>query len=77
MANVQISEELFINLVKFFLLDADTAAECKQGLQEKLDKLHQRSLYSAAHDKNLSADEREQARQAYLDEKGIPKDFRW
>lgn len=34
-------------------------------------------IYSAAHDPRLSDEDREAARQIYVERRGIPKDFRW
>lgn len=76
--NVKISEELFLQLVKLFLLD-DTSqyTACKNGIQAKFDKQYQRYLYSIYSNKKISKEEREKARQAYLDIKGIPDSFRF
>ena len=78
--SVQIPEELFNNLVLFFLANpesGDLFETCKQGVQAKFDKVVNRDLYSTMHDENLSSAEREQARQQYLDRRGIPAGFRW
>lgn len=78
MKEVKISEELFIKLVKLFLLDDNTQyTDCKSGIQDKVDKQHRRYLYSQYKNQSLSATEQEKARQAYLEEKGIPENFRW
>lgn len=78
MKEVKISEELFIKLVKLFLLDDNTQyADCKSGIQDKVDKQHRRYLYSQYKNQSLSAAEQEKARQVYLEEKGIPENFRW
>lgn len=48
----------------------------RQELEEKLQGMKLHNLYSEA--KNCKLKElRETARQLYLDEKGIHKDFRW
>lgn len=60
-------------------LPADTDQELlklKDLLWKKLDKMVERDLYS----KSKTAptlEQREKARQEYLDRKGIPTDFRW
>lgn len=78
MKEVKISEELFVKLVKLFLFDDDTQYDdCKAGIQDKMDRLCRRELYSTYSNKELSPEEREQARQAYLEAKGIPENFRW
>ena len=46
-------------------------------LRNKLDAQARRELYSIYQDATKTAEEREQARQQYLDSKGIPEDFRW
>jgi len=79
MANVQITEELFIDLVRWHLLnthDDATADRIAAGLQAKVDRLALRALYTQSKTAP-SAEERERARQDYLDERGILHDFRW
>ena len=46
-------------------------------LRIKLDKMAEHDLYSIYKDKTKTAEEQEQARQKYLEQKGIPNDFRW
>ena len=78
MANVQISEELFLNLVKYHICGLGGLEEpIEKGLQEKFDSMVNRQLYSNYKDKSLSAEERESARREYLERKGIPESFRW
>ena len=71
--NIQIPMELFMAIVKYHLFDMDEYAE---GLETKVEAAYRRELYS---DYKTKADpkEREQARQKYLDERGVPEDFRW
>lgn len=77
MANIQISEELFLNLVKFHLYGNMKQSDAiKQELNDKLNKMLDRELYSQ-YKTAKTQEEREQARQDYLDRKGITKDFRW
>lgn len=45
-------------------------------LTNKLDKMITRDLYTRAHTAPTE-DERERARAAYLDKKGIPDSYRW
>lgn len=77
--NVQISQELFLELVKYFVLD-DTSDErynaVSKALEEKLDKLARHDVYSASKTAETS-EKRELARQKYLDMVGIHKDFRY
>ena len=78
MANVQITEELFLSLVKYHICELYSDEDViKQGLQEKFDSMLNRQLYSNYKDKSLSPEEREKARQEYLKRKGIPTSFRW
>lgn len=77
--NVQISQELFLELVKYFCLDNVTETRYKaisDALETKLDKLVKHELYSASKTAE-TPEERETARQQYLDKVGIHKDFRW
>ena len=77
MKNVQIPYELFVALVGYHLAyDDDCAEEIRQGLERKLDALVRHELY-AKYKTAPSAEEREQARQQYLDKRGVFPDFRW
>lgn len=77
MKNVQISHELFIALVKYFLLEQDELfTEIKKGLEKKLDALVTRELYTK-YKTAPSEEEREKARLEYLDRCGVPDSFRW
>ena len=77
MRNVQISEQLFVALVKYHLLEIDDVyPEIKKGLEKKVDALVMRELYTKY--KTASTDEeREKARREYLDKRGVPDSFRW
>ena len=47
MKNVQISQELFLSLVKYFLLEQEEfLPEIQKGLEQKLDALVMRELYT-------------------------------
>ena len=77
--NVQIPLELFYDLVRVHLLDADdkdTLQRIQKALEGKLDALVKHDLYTTSKTAE-SPQEREKARQAYLDKVGIHKDFRW
>ena len=77
MRNVQISYDLFKALLMFLLVqEYDYEEDIKKGLQEKLDALVRRELYSKSKTA-LTAEEREKARIEYLDIKGVPESFRW
>ena len=77
MKNVQISEELFFMLVKYHLLGVDDfVPDIKKGLEEKLEALVRRDLYTK-YKTAKTEEEKEQARKEYLDKVGIQKDFRW
>lgn len=77
---VQISEELFMDLCRVILGgvdDPETVSRTSIGLHDKLDRMVARDLYSTMHDPLKSPQEREKARQDYLDTQGIPTSFRW
>lgn len=75
--NVQIPYELFINLVKFHLFEFDeNEAKIRADLERKLNTMRDRGLYTKYKTADIDA-EREEARQKYLDSRGIPEDFRW
>ena len=50
--------------------------EIKKELQMKLDRITMRSYYTK-YKTAETEQEREEARKKYLDEKGVPKSFRW
>ena len=77
MKNVQISQELFIALMRYFLLEQEELyPEIKEGLEKKLDALVMRELYTK-YKTAPSEEEREKARREYLDRRGVPESFRW
>lgn len=77
MKHVQIPEELFIKLVMYFLLDhEDLHTEIKKAVGEKYDKIINHNLYTE-YKTAPTEEQKEKARQKYLDRAGIHKDFRW
>lgn len=77
MKNVQIPQELFMKLLRYHLLDADSCAEkIKKVLEQKMNTMVERELYTRSKTAPTE-EEREKARQEYLDRRGIPEDFRW
>lgn len=76
---VQISQELFLDLVKYHLLDDTSTTRSKaisDALEDKLDKLVKHDTYSASKTAE-TAEERETARQRYLDMIDMPENFRY
>ena len=74
---MQISEELFIALLKYHLVEIDDALpEIKKGLEDKLEAMVRRDLYTK-YRTAPTEEEREKARQEYLDKCGMHEDFRW
>ena len=77
MRTVQISEELFVDIVKYFLLEQEERLpEIRKGLERKMDALAMRELYTKYKTAPSEAD-RERARREYLDRRGVPESFRW
>ena len=75
--NVQISEELFIALLKYHLVDMDDVLpQIKKGLEEKLEAMVRRDLYTK-YKTAPTEEEREKARQEYLEKVGMHRSFRW
>ena len=75
--NVQISYELFFQLLQYFLMENYESEEIiRQGLKRKLDTMVNRELYSK-YKTAPTEEEREKSRQEYLDRRGIPENFRW
>ena len=77
MKNVLIPYELFVDLVLYHVRgEGDVDEDIRQGLEQKLDAMLNRQLYSQY--KTAPTDEqREQARQEYLDRRGVPQSYRW
>ena len=75
--NVQISEELFVALLKYHLVEMDDVLpEIKKGLEEKLEAMVKRDLYTK-YKTAPTEEEREKARQEYLEKVGMHRSFRW
>ena len=69
--NVQISEELFFALLKYHLVEMDDVLpEIKKGLEEKLEAMVRRDLYTK-YKTAPTEEERENARQEYLEKVGM------
>ncbi len=74
---IQIPQPLFVDLVKFFIVgDTSTRETILKGLERKIDALAKRELYTK-YKTAATEEEREQARQEYLDRIGVPESFRW
>ena len=77
MKQVQIPQELFVQLLYYHLMEDDSHVdEIRIGLEKKLDALVLRELYGKSKTA-LTEEEREKARQEYLDRRGITDRFRW
>ena len=77
MKNVQIPYELFVDLVLYHLNgEDDFDEEIRQGLEQKLDAMLNRQLYSQ-YKTAPTEEQRERARQEYLDRRGVPQSYRW
>ena len=75
--SVQIPYELFFQLLQYFLMDNYDGEEIiRLGLEKKLDAMVNREVYSKSKTAP-PAEQREQARQEYLDRKGMQESFRW
>ena len=77
MKSVQISQELFMQLLRFHLVEDESCErEIKRELEKKLDGMVLRDLFGKSKTAPTQ-EEREQARQEYLDRRGVPESFRW
>ena len=75
--NIQISEELFVALVKYHLLEMDDVLpKIKKGLEKKFEAMVKRDLYTK-YKTAPTEEEREKARQEYLEKVGMHRSFRW
>ena len=74
---MQITEELFIALLKYHLVQIDDVLpEIKKGLEEKLEAMVKRDLYTK-YKTAPTEEEREKARRGYLEKVGMHRSFRW
>lgn len=77
MKSVQIPYDLFVDLVLYRLNgEDDFDEEIRQGLEQKLDAMLNRQLYSQ-YKTAQTEEQREQARQEYLDRRGVLESHRW
>ena len=77
MKNVQISQELFFLLGRYFLIgQEETEPEIVKALEKKMDALVMRELYTQ-YKTAPTEEEKEKARREYLDKRGVPDSFRW
>jgi hypothetical protein len=75
--NVQITQKLFMALMRYFLLgQEELRPEIEKGLEQKLDAMVKRELYTKYKTAPTEA-EKEEARRKYLDKVGMQRDFRW
>ncbi len=74
MRNIQISYDLFIKLLQYYHFEKyEYEEEIKQELEKKLNAMVMREHYTDY----KTASTEEEARQKYLDKRGIHSDFRW
>ena len=77
MKQVQISEDLFLSLIKYHILEYYNDEEkIIKGLKEKYDRIANQNLYTK-YKTAPTEEEKENARQEYLNKKGICSSFRW
>lgn len=75
--NIQISEQLFLALMKYHLLEMDDVLpEIRKDLEKKLEAMVKRDLYTK-YKTAPTEEEREKARQEYLEKVGMHRSFRW
>ena len=73
MGNVQISQELFMQLLRFHLMEDESCEkEIKKELEKKLDRMVMRDLFGKSKTAPTK-EERERARKEYLDRRGTDK----
>lgn len=75
--SVQIDYDLFLAIYDYFCGSGSDVEYIRSALEQKQAKLRQHALYSVSKNKKLSEEVREVARKNYLDEKGVPDEFRW
>lgn len=75
--NVKLPYELLWALIQYHLIgNEDVEVEIKRGLEDKMEAMVKRQLYTNS--KTAPTEEqKEKARQEYLDRKGVADEFRW
>ena len=77
MKNVQITYVLFVDLVLYHLRgEEDYDEDIRRGLSQKIDAVLNRPL-SSQYKTAPTEEQREQAREEYLDRRGVPQSYRW
>lgn len=77
--NVQIPVELFLDLVRYFVLEDTSETRLnaiKRGLETKFDNMVKHELYTT-YKTAESDEERDKARKQYLDKIGMRESFRY
>ena len=77
---IQIPEDLFIAMSQY-ILDPDGRSDeklraIKQGIRDKVDRMKDHELYTK-YKRHPNEEEREKARQEYLNRRAISPKFRW
>ena len=79
MCQKPLSFSLFMDLLDYFVLEISEAEAYERivdGLNQKIDKMIMHDLYEK-YKTAPTEEEREAARQEYLDKRGVMDDFRW
>ncbi len=77
MKEIKIPSQLFGDIIAYHIFGNVTKEkDIERGLEEKMDKILNHHLYTQFKTAE-SNEEKESARQMYLDRKGVTKDFRW
>lgn len=77
MKNVQIPQDLFFTIMRYFLFEEEELLpEIQKELEKKLDALVMRELYTK-YKTAPTEKEKEEARKKYLDKREVPGSFRW
>lgn len=77
MKNIQISEDLFLALLKYHLIgNEESLPGIKKELESKLEAMVNRQIYTQ-YKTAPTEEKRENARKEYLDKRSIPESFRW
>lgn len=83
MKQIQIDEQLFYDIARYIIATDEGETPPPElrnnvidGITNKLQKITDRELYTT-YKTASTEEEREKARQKYLESKGIPDSFRW
>lgn len=74
---IQMPESWFLAVCRYVAGNESDYETVRQGIMDKFKRNAEHDLYTIMHNPDKTLEEKENARQAYLESKGIPEAFRW